>query len=260
MDAHGHIYDANMSQPYQVGPSNVDRPPYVSDPSHPEYDPAIDPNLQLRTVRTAAESIAESHRSEMRRDQRAKARRRGAGGSILGRIGRGKTLLRKDNAHRRKTSAGIVEMVQDELGRIRQGQDQDQELHMTGMGEDPTEAEPAGMAFESAQSDFTPAGHEMLPSKPDQSLKKKSPWFKVKAKPAKRRNVYMNVAPSPQDTNARGEITARYPRNKVRTSKYTVVSFLPRFLGEQFRRLANIYFLGLVLLQVRHPLFTLAGI
>lgn len=35
---------------------------------------------------------------------------------------------------------------------------------------------------------------------------------------------------------------ARYANNKVRTSKYTLLTFLPRNLWEQFHRVAYIYF------------------
>ncbi|KII88208.1 hypothetical protein PLICRDRAFT_175835 [Plicaturopsis crispa FD-325 SS-3] len=40
-----------------------------------------------------------------------------------------------------------------------------------------------------------------------------------------------------------------YPTNQVITSKYTVITFLPRNLLEQFRRVANIFFLGIAILQ-----------
>ena len=36
------------------------------------------------------------------------------------------------------------------------------------------------------------------------------------------------------------------------TSKYTLLSFLPRNLFEQFSRVANFYFLVLLILQARH--------
>ncbi|KAF9021969.1 hypothetical protein BDP27DRAFT_1353585 [Rhodocollybia butyracea] len=40
-----------------------------------------------------------------------------------------------------------------------------------------------------------------------------------------------------------------YTSNKVVTSKYTILTFVPRNVLEQFRRVANIYLLGIVLLQ-----------
>lgn len=35
----------------------------------------------------------------------------------------------------------------------------------------------------------------------------------------------------------------KYPKNYISTSKYNVVTFLPKALFEQFRRVANLYFL-----------------
>lgn len=40
-----------------------------------------------------------------------------------------------------------------------------------------------------------------------------------------------------------------YPTNQIRTSKYTILSFLPKNLLEQFHRVANLYFLFIVLLN-----------
>ncbi len=40
-----------------------------------------------------------------------------------------------------------------------------------------------------------------------------------------------------------------YPSNQNVTSKYTVITFLPRNLLEQFRRVANIFFLAIAILQ-----------
>lgn len=269
LDDQGHIYDPNMAGPYEAGPSSR---MYVSDPSHPEYDPAIDPNLQLKTVRTAAESIAESHRSEARREARAKAKRKG---SILNKLGRGRTLLRRQHPLESSTSRlrpgaardaadGIAELVQDELGRIRQGYD---------AGADGTGGEGVGVPFESAQQNTTPevpnadvsARAETEADREKMEAEGQTPTTgtstdaaggavdlkkKKKSKPAKRRNVYLNIPPSgPDEVRRNGEPSARYPRNKVRTSKYTLVTFLPRFLSEQFRRVANVYFLMLVLLQ-----------
>jgi hypothetical protein len=38
--------------------------------------------------------------------------------------------------------------------------------------------------------------------------------------------------------------------NKIVTSKYTVINFLPKNLIDQFSKLANIYFLAMMVLQV----------
>lgn len=39
--------------------------------------------------------------------------------------------------------------------------------------------------------------------------------------------------------------TARFPQNIIVTTRYTILSFFPKSLFEQFRRLANVYFLVL---------------
>ncbi|KAJ2916179.1 hypothetical protein MD484_g4258, partial [Candolleomyces efflorescens] len=51
-----------------------------------------------------------------------------------------------------------------------------------------------------------------------------------------------------------GEPKITYARNKVRTTKYTVLTFIPKNLYEQFRRIANLFFLTLVILQL-FPIF-----
>ena len=68
------------------------------------------------------------------------------------------------------------------------------------------------------------------------------------AEARRRRNVYLNVDVDAADLDKYGE-PRTYSRNKVRTSKYTLWTFLPKNLTEQFRRVANLYFLGLVILQ-----------
>ncbi|XP_021953805.2 probable phospholipid-transporting ATPase VD isoform X3 [Folsomia candida] len=40
-----------------------------------------------------------------------------------------------------------------------------------------------------------------------------------------------------------------YPNNRIRTTKYTIISFLPKNLFEQFHRFANLYFISIVLLN-----------
>ncbi|KAJ2009185.1 phospholipid transporting ATPase [Coemansia thaxteri] len=62
------------------------------------------------------------------------------------------------------------------------------------------------------------------------------------------RTIYLNV-PLPADAlDAHGR-PPQYPPNQIRTAKYTILSFVPKNLLEQFRRAANIYFLFLLVLQ-----------
>jgi len=65
-----------------------------------------------------------------------------------------------------------------------------------------------------------------------------------------RRTIFVNIPLPMSEVDAKGEPKVRYVRNKVRTSKYTLVTFLPRNLFEQFHRVANIYFFVLVILQL----------
>ncbi|KIK63428.1 hypothetical protein GYMLUDRAFT_41114 [Collybiopsis luxurians FD-317 M1] len=76
--------------------------------------------------------------------------------------------------------------------------------------------------------------------------------------PGLRRNVYVNHPLSHSELDQNGEPMARYERNKVRTSKYTIITFIPKNLFEQFRRVANIFFLVLVVVQL-FPVFGAAN-
>ncbi|ORZ41397.1 hypothetical protein BCR44DRAFT_1492316 [Catenaria anguillulae PL171] len=63
------------------------------------------------------------------------------------------------------------------------------------------------------------------------------------------RHIYVNT-PLPEDAlDANGRPSMTYPSNEVVTSKYSLLSFLPKNLFEQFRRLANVFFLLLIILQ-----------
>lgn len=155
------------------------QPDEVTDNDEQDND-AIDPNLRLRTVRTAASTIAESIRSEQRAQKR--------------RTTRSKRSLFFRREKRPKTA-------------------------------------------ESAVSNATSAGPHI---------------------PGQRRNIYVNTPLSPSELDHRGEPVARYARNKVRTSKYTLLTFLPKNLLEQFHRIANIYFLALVIFQL-FPVFGAAS-
>ncbi|KAM4877981.1 phospholipid-transporting ATPase FetA-like [Thomomys bottae] len=61
-----------------------------------------------------------------------------------------------------------------------------------------------------------------------------------------------------QANNREHNILYGYPTNAIKTSKYNVFSFLPLNLFEQFQRLANAYFLILLLLQLIPEISSLA--
>lgn len=70
-----------------------------------------------------------------------------------------------------------------------------------------------------------------------------------------RRNIYVNMKIPSTEYDVKGRrIDHHYASNLVRTAKYTPISFVPKNLFEQFRNVANLYFLFLVILQCI-PLF-----
>lgn len=145
-----------------------------------EPDAAIDPELRLRTVRTAASALAESVRSEQRAERRKSIRRKRS------------LFFRTRGAEKKRPG---------------------------------TAASGAGDAA--------------------------APRAQVAGA---RRNIYVNCPPSAMEVDQGGEPLARYVRNKVRTTsecallcfavcagaeeaaEYTLVTFIPKNLYEQFRR------------------------
>ncbi|KAF5313608.1 hypothetical protein D9611_010219 [Ephemerocybe angulata] len=145
-----------------------------------EQDETIDPELRLRTVRTAASAIEEGFKSEQRAERRKSMRK----------------------------------------------------------------------------SRFFTAGR----SKPDKSpaptaVAPQAALVPPTTTAGARRNIYVNHPLSAMEIDHDGEPTVSYARNKVRTTKYTLLTFVPKNLYEQFRRVANLFFLTLVILQ----LFTVFG-
>lgn len=63
------------------------------------------------------------------------------------------------------------------------------------------------------------------------------------------RMLYFNI-PLPEDMLEDGSPINTYARNKIRTAKYTPISFVPKNLWFQFHNVANIFFLFLVILVV----------
>jgi phospholipid-translocating ATPase len=67
------------------------------------------------------------------------------------------------------------------------------------------------------------------------------------------RYLYFNQ-PLPQDLlDEEGHPEQTFPRNKIRTAKYTPLSFIPKNLWFQFHNVANIFFLFLIILGVSFP-------
>jgi phospholipid-translocating ATPase len=67
---------------------------------------------------------------------------------------------------------------------------------------------------------------------------------------AGRRKLFFNI-PLPDDLRDEdGHPTQRFTRNKIRTAKYTPLSFIPKNLWFQFHNVANIFFLFMVILVV----------
>jgi hypothetical protein len=73
-----------------------------------------------------------------------------------------------------------------------------------------------------------------------------------------RRTVYFNMRPPKEKFTADGQYIIRFAHNEVHTTKYNVFTLVPKNLFEQFRRLANTYFLALVILQM-FPVFEVAS-
>lgn len=66
-----------------------------------------------------------------------------------------------------------------------------------------------------------------------------------------RRRIFFNM-PLPDDAkDQEGRPLTNFGRNKIRTAKYTPLSFVPKNLYFQFHQVANIYFLFLVIIGVR---------
>eukprot|EP00743_Colponemidia_sp_Colp-15_P004663 GILK01005024.1.p1 GENE.GILK01005024.1~~GILK01005024.1.p1 ORF type:complete len:1174 (-),score=231.08 GILK01005024.1:215-3736(-) len=77
----------------------------------------------------------------------------------------------------------------------------------------------------------------MLVQSKEKRKKKKEPVEKK----AEDRTIYAN---SPQQNAA-----FKFPNNAISTSKYSILTFLPKNLYQQFRKLANVYFLIIAVLQ-----------
>jgi len=64
------------------------------------------------------------------------------------------------------------------------------------------------------------------------------------------RKIFFNMSLPADAVDENGHPTRHYKRNKVRTAKYTPLSFVPKNLWFQFHNIANVYFFALIILSV----------
>lgn len=64
------------------------------------------------------------------------------------------------------------------------------------------------------------------------------------------RTIFFNQPLPSEFQDEEGHPRAHYKRNKIRTAKYTAISFVPKNLWFQFHNIANVYFLFLIILAV----------
>lgn len=64
------------------------------------------------------------------------------------------------------------------------------------------------------------------------------------------RILHFNTPLAADALDENGQPAVHYKRNKIRTAKYTPISFIPKNLWFQFHNIANVYFLFLIILTV----------
>ncbi|KAF8205548.1 phospholipid-translocating ATPase [Mycena galopus ATCC 62051] len=84
--------------------------------------------------------------------------------------------------------------------------------------------------------------------------------FSRKRGPGPKRTVFVNQKLPEDYFDSKGKIKPQnvYCSSQVITSKYTLITFLPRNLLEQFRRVANVFFLFINILQFFHEFATIS--
>ncbi|KAJ5595575.1 uncharacterized protein N7459_001783 [Penicillium hispanicum] len=63
------------------------------------------------------------------------------------------------------------------------------------------------------------------------------------------RTIYFNIPIPESERDEEGHLKNTYPRNKIRTAKYTALTFVPKNIWLQFHNIANIYFLFVIILN-----------
>ncbi|XP_030761045.1 probable phospholipid-transporting ATPase VD isoform X2 [Sitophilus oryzae] len=118
-------------------------------------------------------------------------------------------------------------------------------------------------SIEGATSRISAKGHSRQASRSESiyTLRRTSPpslWYRLlyfvtrRVPKYEQEERYRLVVPNhivPPKTPRKDHPNGRRPNNRIRTTKYTLLSFLPRNLLEQFHRVANLYFIFIVLLN-----------
>lgn len=223
-----------------VQPGGADK---LHDDEELEDPLAIDPELRLRTVTTAHSVIAESIRAEGFQERRKKRKR------LLQRLSRMPSTMKSSvSGTVRGRSKRALSDVSGSDGRTRS----------STVTTDLTASTTKTVRERGASQVSAPDSQPDVPVEDTHPLEKtKDAWplslfkrGKGQKKPSPRRTIYVNLPLPRAALTPKGEPIVRYVRNKVRTSKYTIITFLPKNLFEQFRRVANVYFLALVILQL----------
>ena len=83
-------------------------------------------------------------------------------------------------------------------------------------------------------------------------------WTNAKIDWLFRRGAYPVASPRRTVHINAPEASASFCTNKINTAKYSLITFIPKFLLEQFKRYANLFFLFISLLQVSYALNAIA--
>ena|SRR5215469_9861238 len=73
------------------------------------------------------------------------------------------------------------------------------------------------------------------------------------------RRIFFNLPLPPDAKDEHGYPINYFTRNKIRTAKYTPLSFIPKDLWLQFHNIANMYFLFIIILSVGRPYDPISG-
>jgi phospholipid-translocating ATPase len=134
-------------------------------------------------------------------------------------------------ATRRENEEGGSRRRRSILRRLRHRPKQSSDTNQTPQANNTADNSAAASAKESRSSDETSATQQL----------------------AEKRTVYFNV-PLPDDArDEQGRPKQYYSRNKIRTAKYTPISFIPKNLWFQFHNVANLYFAFIIVLGVSSP-------